>query len=196
MRVCAYPDCDRPGEYRNNRPSRGKWCSMHKSRRIRGVSMDMTYNQKPKQPWPGRFWAKVDRKSNDECWPWLASRNDGGYGQIMIDSRPHRAHRVCYELLRGEIPEGLVADHLCRNRWCVNPWHLEIVTNAENIRRGDHAWSPERFQSHCPSGHGYTEENTRMDPSGHRRCRTCEREQSIAGYCRRKERESAEKAIA
>ena len=71
-----------------------------------------------------RFWAKVDRRGDGECWPWTARTGGPGYG--YIDDRP--AHRVAYELTIGPIPLGLVIDHLCRNRICVNPQHLEVVT--------------------------------------------------------------------
>lgn len=109
----------------------------------------------------------------------------------MLDGRPHRAHRIAWTLLRGDIPEKLVIDHLCRNRSCVNPWHMEPVTNQENIDRGlfRTTWAP--LKTHCPQKHEYTDDNTRIDPCGHRRCRICERTQSLAAYYRRKQRITA-----
>ena len=78
---------------------------------------------------PGRFWPKV--AESGDCWVWTAFRMPNGYGQFD----KQYAHRWAYEHLRGEIPEGLELDHLCRVRHCVNPWHLEPVTHAENHRR-------------------------------------------------------------
>lgn len=157
---CSRPKCDRPIKNKQF-----KLCSAHDWRRKNGRDMDAPLRDwKPgtPRPWPERFWEKVDRRGDDECWPWLAYINDGGYGNIMIDGRPHRAHRVAYELLIGPIPEKLVTDHLCRNRWCVNPWHLEPVTNEENIDRGlFHKVKPEP-KTHCKHGHEFTPENTRL----------------------------------
>lgn len=86
-----------------------------------------------------RFWAKVDRSG--DCWRWTGALARGGYGFAVVGSRddPQRyrnAHRFAYELSVGPIPEGLELDHLCRNRRCVNPAHLEPVTHSENMRRG------------------------------------------------------------
>lgn len=85
-----------------------------------------------------RFWAKVDRRNDNECWAWTAGTADHGnarYGQFHIAGRTVSAHRAAYTLLVGMIPDGLQIDHLCRNTLCVNPAHLEAVTQRENILR-------------------------------------------------------------
>ncbi len=82
-----------------------------------------------------RFWAKVQRRGDQECWEWLSARHVRGYGLFQLDGTVVRAHRVAYGLLVGPIPAGLVLDHLCRNPPCVNPAHLEPVSQGENLRR-------------------------------------------------------------
>ncbi len=85
---------------------------------------------------PARFWSKV-QPDDSGCWLWTASLSTPGYGQYGIGaSRPHSAHRVAFKALVGPIPEGLQIDHTCCVRRCVNPDHLEAVTQQENIRRG------------------------------------------------------------
>jgi hypothetical protein len=91
-----------------------------------------------------RFWSKVDRSGGDgACWPWLGAKNQCGYGVFLVatrhtglDIRFTVAHRVSWILGGGVVPDGLVMDHLCRNRRCVNPAHLEVTTQRENTRRG------------------------------------------------------------
>lgn len=126
-----------------------------------------------------RFWAKV-RKS-DGCWVWLGEISHNGYGRFSLTHRKHvQAHRFAYERSVGPIPVGLVIDHLCRTRNCVNPVHLTTVTIGENVRRGIGpavAGARMRAKTHCPSGHPYDAENTRLY-QGRRYCRACRRNRS------------------
>lgn len=93
------------------------------------------------------------------------------------------AHREAYKAFKGEIPDGLELDHLCRVRNCVNPDHLEPVTRLENARRGIGglmAGLRQRAKTHCPAGHPYAPENTYFRANGNRMCVTCN-----AAWCRR-----------
>jgi hypothetical protein len=118
-----------------------------------------------------RFWEKVVQ--TDTCWLWTGSLSNG-YGNIRPrNGEPMmRAHRFAYELLVGPIPEGLHLDHLCRVRHCVNPDHLEPVTQRVNTLRGFGACAQHARKTHCEHGHEFTEENTRIS-DGERVCRTC-----------------------
>ena len=138
-----------------------------------------------------RFWLKVNKNgpiprckpSLGPCWVWMACLTSTSYGQFTTTrTRLHvYAHRYSYELCRGPIPRGLVIDHLCRNRSCVNPDHLEAVTDLVNIRRGLAMTVPGervRQRTHCPSGHPYSPENTYIRPGNrHRMCRICAKAQ-------------------
>lgn len=118
-----------------------------------------------------RFWPKVDRRSPEECWPWVGTLNAAGYGHLWggrDDPREWlKAHRVAYELLVGPIPAGLVLDHLCRNRRCVNPDHLEPVNLVENVMRGVGVGPTNAAKTTCHRGHELT-----RNKAG-RYCRTC-----------------------
>ena len=139
---------------------------------------------------PERFWAKVSPEPNTGCFLWAGAVDRKGYGQYRAGSRRDgtrrtvRAHRLAYEELVGPIPEGLQIDHLCRVRCCVNPAHLEPVTNRENVRRGD-LGTKNTAKTHCPAGHPYDEANTRRS-AGKRRCRACDQARQRA--CRARAR--------
>lgn len=121
------------------------------------------------------FWSKVD--ATGDCWEWMGSRHLG-YGQWHTPRPAHLvvlAHRHVYELLVGPIPDGLQVDHLCRNRACVNPDHIELVTHRVNTLRGTSPAALNARKTRCIRGHGFTPENTEYRRSGERRCRTCRR---------------------
>lgn len=145
-----------------------------------------------------RFWVKVDKQgpwslrqnAPGRCWEWIASRRSDGYGQFRVGGRVGgrvlRAHRVSYELLIGRIPDDLVIDHLCRNRGCVNPQHLEPVPFRVNVLRGEGISARAARVTHCPKGHPYDAANTLRRRNGKRLCRACHRVWSAAGYARRR----------
>jgi len=128
------------------------------------------------------FWDKVEKTAG--CWRWTAALDSDGYGSFAINRRAAVAHRVSYRLLVGAIPEGLQLDHLCRNRACVNPAHLEPVTAAENLRRADLALGIRSAKTHCPKGHEYNGDNT-YTLRNTRYCRPCNRA-AVARYAARK----------
>ena len=119
-----------------------------------------------------RFWAKVDKTG--PCWRWTACTNGNGYGVLRGHAGMVSAHRFAYELIVGPIPEGLSIDHLCRNRGCVNPDHLEPVTHRVNVLRGVAASAVNARKTECTRGHPLSGANLYVNPRGERQCRACD----------------------
>jgi hypothetical protein len=146
---------------------------------------------RPGGPAPTPMEVKLDRHSVADpetgCIVWTGSKNKMGYGSTG-HGRGNRmlAHRAAYELATGPIPEGLVIDHLCRNPSCINPDHLEAVTQRENIMRGTAPPARAAVATHCPSGHPYGGDNLYVRPNGDRVCRQCHRTHDAASRARRK----------
>lgn len=122
-----------------------------------------------------RFLKKI--QETETCWEWIKEKNQQGYGRFWDSNSKVSAHRFSYELFKEEIPKGLVIDHLCRNPSCVNPQHLEVVTNLENINRGLTGKINHRNtrKIYCSRGHELKEPN--LDPyelkRGRRSCKIC-----------------------
>lgn len=124
-----------------------------------------------------RFWEKVDVGHPLGCWLWTGASGQWGYGRFNKGSRTYTAsHRYAYEVLIGPIPDGLTLDHLCRNPPCVNPDHLEPVTQRENSLRSESRHAKNARKTRCKRGHPFTSENTYVPPGGRgRNCRECKR---------------------
>lgn len=119
-----------------------------------------------------RFWSRVIK--TEDCWYWAGYVNPNGYATVYVLPKKEYVHRVSYELANGKIPEGLVIDHLCGNKICVNPVHLEAVTQKENVHRS--------LDPFCANGHEKTPDNVYLRASGKRECRVCCRERSRRYY--------------
>lgn len=128
-----------------------------------------------------RFWKKVQMpEDRSQCWLWTGSKNNHGYGQIHSstpgDPAMLTAHRASLRIHGIEVPHGLVADHICQNRACVNPTHLRFVTQLDNCTVLAGRMSPHmrnKLKTHCIRGHPFTGANLRINKRGHRECRAC-----------------------
>lgn len=162
MKACSIDGCTRAAKARG-------WCGTHyahwhtygdpvpaqrpttEERLLAGVTHGEAFNGTP-------------------CWEWQGGRLPSGYGRLSVDNERRYTHRLAWELFRGPIPDGLFIDHLCENKRCCNPEHLEPVPPAVNTRRA--------FQkvTACPQGHPYDDQNTYTHPTkGYRKCRACDR---------------------
>ena len=172
---CSVPGCDHPHRAKG-------YCSTHYNQVCRGEAIKLPYTGPSFIGYP-RFDSKVKvsetRSFNGtQCWEWQGRLVGDGYGQFRFSgqNRTTAAHRFSYMTLVGPIPDGLVIDHLCRNTACVNPSHLEPVTNSENVQRGYDARTggvQQIRKTHCPKGHEYTDDNIKWTITKGRRYRTC-----------------------
>jgi hypothetical protein len=126
-----------------------------------------------------QFWPQVLVEGEGECWTWTGSTLPKGYGRITLGGTKGAvvyAHRWSYAYFVGPFSEELAIDHLCKNRSCVNPAHLEPVTRVVNTMRGECPAARGARATYCVNGHPFTPENTHTDHKGHRICRACNKE--------------------
>lgn len=129
-----------------------------------------------------RLYSNVEDNSSTECHEWVGSLNDSGYGVFYHNYSQYKAHRVVYSLNFGDPGENLVIDHLCRNRSCVNPAHLEAVSSQVNTLRGIGFAAKNALKGTCPRGHALIKPNHVSDMLGThgRSCRSCDNASRMA----------------
>lgn len=152
--ACSVPECNRPYLAKG-------LCRLHYTRKRR-------YGRLDRMSVVERFEGHLVEQDQNGCWVWDKPHPDSGYGQFF-----GQAHRWSYEYHFGAIPEELHLDHLCRNRACVNPWHLEPVSLVENVMRGEGYYAVNARKTHCLRGHEFDADNTYTTPNGRRQCRKC-----------------------
>lgn len=138
-----------------------------------------------------KFWSRVDKRGPAECWPWLGALNGSGYGSFGYAGTKVGAH-VAALIVDGRPPEGrMVGHHVCFNRSCVNPAHLEVRTKGENNAERHEGYVHFKAKvTHCPAGHAYAGDNLVREARSNgvvaRVCRTCRNARALEGYHRRK----------
>lgn len=183
--TCSMPSCDAMHWAKG-------YCRLHYRRLLSNgdplVVQKRGANLAGKQDPIARFWSKVDKDGPQGCWIWTAGLHPGGYGNFWLDGKTVNAHRFIWELANGPVPDGLHLDHICRNRACVRPDHIEPVTMATNILRGVSPAALNARKTHCLRGHAFTEDNIyrRKDRPNDRTCRECLRLRAREAYAARK----------
>ena len=130
----------------------------------------------PRQDPVDRFMAKIEVDPTTDCWNWTGNLGWQGYGQFWSEKQKTvRAHRWSFNRWNDAVPDGMQLDHLCRNRKCANPFHLESVTPRENVLRGDTPASRNAAKAECNEGHPLAGPNLRINSRGDRVCRECSR---------------------
>lgn len=146
--------------------TRAGFCLKHYKRwKRRGTTHDISIEE--------RFFGQAEQVG--DCWLWTGSKTFGGYGKVGVEGRTVLAHRWSYEFMVAEIPEGLKLDHLCSAPACVNPWHLEPVTQRINLLRSRNYVGVNARKTHCIRGHAFDEANTYLTRGGRRHCKACAR---------------------
>lgn len=173
---CIAPDCDRPGNKGYG------YCNKHYQRWKKWGDPTVVEKGGHKITGIDLFWRRVNKDGPvpdyaphlGPCWIWTNRLTRDGYGHFTLNGKTRMAHSIAYEQLIGPIPGGgLVPDHLCRVRNCCNPWHLEWVTDRENVLRGIAPPAQNATKTHCIRGHEFTPENTYVSRNGSRHCKTC-----------------------
>lgn len=184
QRICSIEGCGRAVDTKG-------WCGAHymRWRRHGDPEIGRPFRHQDRMAW---FWQRV--VGGVGCWSWLGGHDTQGYSRVRWEGKNQGAHRVAFLLAGGVIPEGTEADHLCRNRGCVRPDHLEFVFHRVNVQRGATGQVNGLRQSkktHCALGHAYDEENTHWVRTGRgsgwgRQCRACGRLRRKEYYRRQK----------
>lgn len=168
--TCTVEDCDRPHEALG-------YCQRHYARVRAHGDPHVTLHIRGDDE--ARFKSYVSVIESG-CWEWTGTRISSGYGQFSVRSKRVLAHRWAYAHYIGPIPEGLSLDHLCRNRACCNPQHVEPVTHRENVHRGKAPAAVNAARTHCKHGHPLTGSNLQVRPDGRRACLACQKARNAA----------------